>query len=417
MTQVALEGLHDVFAAWPDDAPRWGDDLLATRCDGIAGELRKHLIDAMLSSRQPPIDGPEAVRRYILDGAITPLRRKWRTYVLDNRRRLAVRHHRGGVRVQSWVTRRVPTPEDLRTHLPLGDNWAYLVVYGGGDSALYVRDENGGGIADDLATLRAVLPVCDVVGWQPNDTGGVRWWSLAGGHGQDGTEPFAIDPVALAAAGGDGWGGAVKECQQRERNLTPLCELFAEMEPSDPHYGDELADADPGTLSAPARALQRHIQLATRSSADLTVTSAQEARQRLAERLFKPRPGRWSVYALDEQRRRDMIPSEWGRTARQLTSDSVPDLATLEQRLALPYGGRWLVIFWGDPQRILESDGLDELLGDPRVADVCSWAWGVFASRRGQVLVDADETTTELTVRACAERRRRHLDNTERSGE
>lgn len=401
----ALLPLHECIANYPSDAPQWGDELLdTTKVSGLASELRKHLVDALLASRQPPLDGPEAVRSYILDGKIMPLKRKWRAYVLDNRRRLMVRHHHGGVRVRSWVSRRVFDATELATKLPLDGGWAYLIVYGGADTILPVTDGKSGSVADDLYRLRNDLPICDVVGWHMlKDGKGVRWWSLAGAGGMDGLDSFDLDPAVLAKSGGNGWGSRqAPQAVERSDKARPLHELIPNWDATDPQWGDELLEADSSNLSGAAQQLRRHMLLATRTGAELTVSNPEEARLRLTERIFRPKVGKWSAYVLDENRRRDMIPSEWGQSARQATSETTPTIEWLQHKLPLPNKGRWLILWWGGGEKVCDgSSELDLLLANDSVADVCAWSLSTFASARAKALVDQNNQQQILTVEAC----------------
>ena len=175
MPQTAvLEPFSSHIPSYPSDAPQWGDELLEAEVEGVANELRRHLVAALLASRQPPLDGPEAVKNAVLAGEILPLARKWRAYALDSRKRIDVRPWRGGVKTRVWTTKRVPTAEALNAHLPLSEGGCYLIVYGGSSSILNVKDENGRSVPNDVAELTSQLAVCDVIGWNQNDTSGLR---------------------------------------------------------------------------------------------------------------------------------------------------------------------------------------------------------------------------------------------------
>ena len=399
-----LKPLSECVAGYPSDAPHWGDELLESDTGGLPGELRKHLVLALLSSRQPPLTGPGAVRDNILSGDVLPLSRKWRTYALDGRRRLDVRRQDAGVRTRSWVTRRVPTAAVLQEHLPLSDGGSYLIVYGGAVSVLSVSDTTGVSVADDVRALRASVPVCDVFGWSSISAGstggssGVSWWSLAAGYAAEGLSSSAIDEVLLQRCGGSGWGGFVHEpAATRTTNATPLGELVPDWAASDPQWGDELLEADETSLSRTASLLRRHVRLAARTSGELTIATPAEARQRLADRHLSPKPAAWSVYVLDEARRRVMVPSKWGQTARRFVSEHLPDPSKLDEKLALPRRGRWLYVWGGSTKELVaQAPTLHLLLGDERVADICAWKGETFSSLRAHSTVTKDGVVQEL---------------------
>lgn len=395
-----LAPLSVCVPGYPEDAPQWGDELLDADASGFADEIRRHIVLALRSSRQPPIDGPEAVRDQILSGEILPLNKKWRTYALDARRRVDHARHGSAIRQLSWVTRRVPTADELRRRLPLAEGGCYLVVYGGGDRILTVSDPGGSSVASDLASLRSAVPVADVVGWMPQEQRGVRWWSLAGMAGMDATTPFEIADDVIAACGGPGWGGMEAPVRaHRTTNATALSELIPSWASSDPAYGDDLVEADEEKLSDTAVSLRRHVLLATRSSADLTVATPDEARERLKDRHMVPKEEKWSVYALDDNRKRIMVPSKWGQQALRKVFEALPETEWLAEKLVLPRKGRWLIVWGGFPSQLRDGrETIEALLRDERVADVCSWndRAGVFASSRANSVMEADGTVREL---------------------
>lgn len=393
-----LAPLSACVNGYPSDAPQWGDELLDSHTTGLADEIRKHLVLALRSSRQPIIDGPESVKGYILRGEILPLSRKWRTYALDGRGRLDQQSWYGGMRSRSWVSRRCPTVEMLQDKLPLSDGGTYLIVYGGTSDVLSLSDKDGNNVASDLRAVRANLSVCDVIGWQMQGAKGIHWWSIAAGCGMDGTEVLTLDEMLIEQAGGHGWGEGVKPTKvARDTNTHSFSELIADWSATDPEWGDELADADESSLSEVALNVYRHIQLATRTSSELTIANPSEARERLHDRHIVPKKDSWSIYALDEQRRRVMVPSQWGQQAQRFVCDRLPDLEWLAEKLALPRGGRWLFVKEGWPRDLQpESAELEEILRDERVADVCSWRGGVFSSIRAQSVVEADGEIHDL---------------------
>lgn len=400
VSTAMLAPLSVCVPGYPEDAPQWGDELLDADVSGFPDEIRKHIVLALRSSRQPPIDGPEAVRDQILSGEILPLTRKWRTYALDSRKRVDHSRYGTAIRQMSWVTRRVPTAEELQKRLPLQEGGCYLIVYGGGESILTVRDTDGGGVQTDLRNLRAALPVADVVGWNPQNNVGVRWWSLAGGAGMDVTTPFEIDSDVVLECGGTGWGGHAEPAKAvRVTNSKPFSDLVTGWGVTDPSYGDELIEADEENLTEVAATLRRHVLLATRSSTDLTVATPDEARERLKDRHMVPKDGKWSVYVLDESRRRVMVPSKWGQQALRMTFEELPDSGTLEAKLVLPRKGRWLIVRGGYPTDVRsQQPAIEVLLRDERVADVCSWSErsGVFASSRAMSVVEEDGSVRDL---------------------
>lgn len=399
---ATLAPLSVCVPGYPGDAPQWGDELLDSDAEGMPEELRRHIVLALRSSRQPPIDGPEAVRDQVLSGEILPLQRKWRTYALDSRRRLDLARKGGVIRSMSWVSRRAPSAEMLREKLPLGEGGAYLIVYGGNDSILSVTDPSGQSVSDDLSALRAEVPVCDVIGWEAQGARGIRWWSLAGAAGMDGTTPFELDADLVAACGGTGWGGHTPPTRvQRTTNARKLTELVPGWGSSDPEYGDDLVEAVESSLSETAQVLRRHVLLATRSSSELTVTTPEEARDRLKDRHMVPKDGKWAVYALDEQRRRVMVPSKWGQQAQRIVNEYLPEKEWLAEKLVLPRKGRWLFVYGGWPSDLVKHrDEITALLRDERVADVCSWKEHaeVFASFRADCVVEADGSVHNLST-------------------
>lgn len=393
---AVLEPFSSHIPSYPKDAPQWGDDLLEAEVEGVAYELRRHLVAALLASRQPPLDGPEAVKNAVLAGEILPLARKWRAYALDSRKRIDVRPWRGGVKTRVWTTKRVPTVEALTEHLPLSDGGCYLIVYGGSASILDVKDDSGRSVPDDLADLTSKLAVCDVVGWDQGGSSEIEIWSLKAGWRCVGTESFEIDPVTLR-------GCNTSKLQSPDTSgpsgnpgtLVPLGDLIPDWETTDPSDGEQLISSD--SLSDVAAWLKRHIMIAVRSGGDVTITNPLEARDHLTERHLKPEQGKFTTWVLDSSRKREMYPSKWGMTAKRVVTDSLPSLDLLHKKAPLPYGGCYLVIWSGDSRNpALTSSDTAALLDSQEVADVCAWAGGNFTSLRAGMTLFADGSVVKV---------------------
>ena len=391
MPQTAvLEPFSSHIPSYPSDAPQWGDELLEAEVEGVANELRRHLVAALLASRQPPLDGPEAVKNAVLAGEILPLARKWRAYALDSRKRIDVRPWRGGVKTRVWTTKRVPTAEALNAHLPLSEGGCYLIVYGGSSSILNVKDENGRSVPNDVAELTSQLAVCDVIGWNQNDTSDIEFWSLKAGYSCVGTESSEIDFDVLRDS-------KVTQLQSPDTtamssstaSLVALGDIIPGWLPSDPSDGEHLMNAD--DLSDAAVWFKRHITIAVRSGIDVTITNPMEACEHLTERHLKPEPGKFTTWVLDSSRKREMYPSKWGMTAKRVVSNDPPTLDLLHKRAPLPYGGCYLVVWSGDSRNAtFANSDVVSLLDSQEVADVCAWAGGNFTSLRAGMTLFKD---------------------------
>ena len=403
MTHTAvLEPLSAHILGYSHDAPQWGDELLEAEVTGLPDDLRRHMVASLTASRERPFDGPSAVADNILEGDILPLERKWRAYALDSQRRLEVRPWKGGVRTRCWTTRRVPDALTLSSKLPIKDGGCYLLLYGGREYILGVRDTKGVSVADDVRALRAALPVCDVIGWDTSDRSSVHWWSLAGGY-VNGATSGPLDDSVINSCGGIGWGEHPPvPVSSLDDNLKPLSELVKGWATTDPQTGPQLVGADTSTLSDVANWLRRHLILATRSGGELTVTTPQEARTRLADSHLKPANGKFTTWVLDEDRKRVMIPSKWGMIAKRIVTDDAPSIDELRTGAPLPNKGRYLVIWGGDSRNDVfrSNKHVTDLLSQEFVADICAWAGGTFTSLRAELTVFADGTTREATASA-----------------
>lgn len=403
MTHTAvLEPLSVHILGYPKDAPQWGDELLEAEVTGLPDDLRRHMVASLTASRERPFDGPSAVADNILEGEILPLERKWRAYALDSQRRLEVRPKNGGVRTRCWTTRRVPDADTLSRNLPLHDNGCYLLLYGGRETILNLRDADGVSVAEEVRALRAALPVCDVVGWDTSDRRSIHWWSLAGGY-VDGVTSEAIGTDVIVECGGLGWGEhpPVPITTAADR-LRPLSEMVAGWHATDPNTGPQLVGANLESLSEVANWLRRHIVLATRSGSELTVTTPQEARTRLVDNHLKPVHNKFTTWALDADRKRVMIPSKWGMIAKRIVTENAPDIDELKSGALLPSNGRYIVIWGGDSRSEIFSSNpqIQALLLQDCVADVCAWVGGVFTSHRTGLTVFADGSTKKITTGA-----------------
>ena len=160
-----------------------------------AGELsvvlehRADVIAALQSQDKVAITSPEVVLK-MLSGKrklIRPMAHKWLIYVLNDKRerKLVPRSDGDGMTYQTLVTRRVPTPERLRSEAPLPHNGTYLMLYGGGPQILEVTDAKSS-VAADLADLERSLPVADMLFWHLEADQPPALYSLRKGLGDRG---------------------------------------------------------------------------------------------------------------------------------------------------------------------------------------------------------------------------------------
>src|SRR5690606_23197468 len=116
-TTGELQPLSELIPGWDPSWPQTGIELYETPAGELAplaAAVRRHLMAAQRSSEQLSFAGTNAVRDRIEAGHIKPKWKKWEMLVLDRHRYRVMRPDgQGGAIPMRWVTRRVPTLEEV----------------------------------------------------------------------------------------------------------------------------------------------------------------------------------------------------------------------------------------------------------------------------------------------------------------
>ena len=165
-------------------------------------------------------------------------------------------------------------------------------------------------------------------------------------------------------------------------HLPRLSEIIPGWPEGAPDRGDELLECDPKTLGDLPKLLRSHMTLALQSARSLTFASPLEVKRRLELGHIMPKARKWDTLAMDANRHRIMVANRFGGFSQQrYVSLKVPSPETLQRKMALPEGGRYLILYGGGPNILSIRDkrggGVAQDLAELReavpVADVVFW--------------------------------------------
>ncbi len=178
--------LQEVFPdLWGPDRPRTLVDLMNADWDTLEEterQLRKLAVDLVHSFERVPVHTPRAALELIEKHHLPVRSGFWIAFALDaNRERTYEPRPKGGLRLRSALSKRIPTRETLDEKAALAEGGTYLLVYGGGPSAL--TEEN----LESYRLLKKSRPVADVIMWETSDLS-ATFWSVQAGQGRRGAD-------------------------------------------------------------------------------------------------------------------------------------------------------------------------------------------------------------------------------------
>lgn len=141
-------------------------------------------------------------------------------------------------------------------------------------------------------------------------------------------------------------------------SLTPLSELIPGYPEDEPQTGSQLFQADYSELGDVARMLRRHLVDAVHGADRVPLATPLDAKKMLSDGHLMTLARKWVVYALDEERKRILVPSGHGQSMcwSRVVARKVPSPERLLKEAPVPDGGGYLAIYGGGPQILSVHD-------------------------------------------------------------
>jgi hypothetical protein len=190
MSDKEVVTLTDLFPEWEADQPQTLVDLLNEDYENLnekAKRLRKLAVNLVHSFERKPVLTAKAAMHLLEDHHLPARKGKWAAVCLSGtRERVYTKAASGVMRQVSWISTEFPDKATLDKRAPLPEGGTYLLIYGGGPSAL--NDEKS---LAEYSALRKQFHIADVILWEESPDS-ATFWSVGAGAGLHGNQTMTF---------------------------------------------------------------------------------------------------------------------------------------------------------------------------------------------------------------------------------